>query len=89
MAGIAGRTGRASGTREYCGTTFDNLTADWGSGTAPGTNPGPGADTHSRLDFLQAQLGCFGRDDVVLDQYCLLGPGHRRQGGAAYDIPDK
>lgn len=68
-----GGAGQDYGT---CGTTFDDLTADFG------VEPSDGADTDTKLDFLHAQLNCFSRDEVVLERFMLLGPSHRRQGGA-------
>ena len=57
-------------------TTFAEYTTDFGR-----TAPGDTADADTKLDFLQLQLNCFGRDEVVLERYQLLGPTHRRQGG--------
>lgn len=58
-------------------TTWADLTTKFGY-----TAPGDTADADTRLEFLQLQLNCFTRDQVVLDRYQLLGPTHRRQGGA-------
>lgn len=46
------------------------------------TEPADGANVRAKLDFLQHQLNCFGRNDVILERFSLLGPMHRRQGGA-------
>eukprot|EP00892_Ulva_mutabilis_P003267 jgi/Ulvmu1/1311/UM011_0039.1 len=57
-------------------TTFAEFETDF-EGTAPAADAG----VHVKLDFLQAQLNCFARDDVILERFSLLGPMHRRQGG--------
>lgn len=50
--------------------------------TAYGTVPGANADTATKLEFLNMQLASIGTDRVVLERFRLLGPSHRRQGGA-------
>lgn len=62
---------------QFGGTTYGAFQTDYG-----GTAPGEGADTGAKLEFLHTQLNRVGNERVVLERFRLLGPSHRRQGGA-------
>lgn len=78
-AATASSSGASGSTPQpqFGGTTFGAFKTDYG-----GTAPGKGADTGAKLEFLHTQLNCVGNEKVVLERFRLLGPSHRRQGGA-------
>jgi hypothetical protein len=49
---------------------------------SPPIRPGPGANKADLLEYIKQQLDCYGKEPLLMNRYQLLGPDHRKAGGA-------